>query len=76
MQKRDKLISDLQSILLSLYFTYEEMDDIETKKRLVDILLDVVDEEILKSFVYEEPRYEVAQYLINEVDKRFGSEKR
>lgn len=75
MQERDKLLSDLKSILISLYFTYSEpQNDIEIKERLIDHALDVIDEVIIQSFEYDEPRYELIRYLINKVAERFGQE--
>lgn len=73
LELREELISDLKVILIRLFFTYDEKDDLATKQKIIDLFLDILSEELIETEKYEELRNFLAKYIIDKVATKFGS---
>jgi flagellin-specific chaperone FliS len=68
----EDIISEIKRSIIRLYFASPESDDIEAKQKVVDILLEIINDELVNSFNYEEGAILLKNYISNKVEELFG----
>jgi hypothetical protein len=68
----EEIISEFRKLIISLYFVHPDSDDIAAKKRIIDTLLDLIKDELVDSFSYEEGTLILKNYIVDKVEELFG----